>query len=414
MLNFQIPGIRSLFEMSDAINSDIEKAEKVPYAFLFLAEENEKFYTPYSVDGLAVASKTVSHTESGFKYYSPYYGNIEEKMLIRHPLLGKVPAVRISNPVFDLTIPSEKIDIDSYSGDEIIEAAKKYGIIDETDGERLYKKLLRIRSSNPQILVCNALSDMPYEAAKTGLLRQYGNQIAKALVAAACAVGAGRCCFAVFEGKGSPEYPSAINSVPVMKINFRYPSKPLLDMQIRGWGGGDEIGAAALFALYVALCCKVPHTFTVVTVDGNAVKSPKNIMAPIGAPIGEIAKMCGLSDMPHTFIIGGIMTGKQCLPETPICPTVTSIIVNDVEKYDSPSECVGCSECVGVCPKRILPVHIMKAYGERNLSLLRALNPELCIGCGCCSFVCPSRINIMDYVKSSKELVTKGEDNEIL
>lgn len=404
MLNSQISGIRSLLSKPKAAYSDIAVSESVSQAYLFLSEPGEKFFTPFSPGSRIFADKPISHTESGFKIFSPFDGTVEEKLMIRHPLAGRLPAFKISNPTFKPALP-ESYDDNVRYGDDVTETAAKFGIIDETDGERLYKKLNRIRSSKPGILVCNALADMPYEEAKTGLLRQFGNQIASALTACSLAVGASRCCIAVFAGKNSPEFPESICGVPVMKINFRYPSKPILDMQIRGWGGGDSIGAAALFALYRAAAFKIPHTGTIITVDGTGVSEPKNILAPFGAPVGEIAKLCSLSDMPHTYIIGGVMAGKVCSPETPVSPAVTSIIVNDVKSAEARRECIGCSECVGVCPKKILPVHIMKALERRNLSLLKKLNPELCIGCGCCSFVCPSRLNIMQSVKEAAKLV---------
>lgn len=412
MLNSQISGIRSLFRPSDALKGPIEVMGASSSAYIFVAAENEKFYTPLTVGSSVSPSKQVSCTENGFAVYSAFSGKVDEMLKINHPLLGKVPALRISSPEFSFSLPAEKTDIDSYSPDEIIDRARKAGIVDETDGERLYKKLQRIKATGAKILVCNALSDTPFEAAKTGLLRSYGEKIAKALVAASFAVGADRCCIAVFDGKRAPTFPQSIDNVPVMKINFRYPSKPMLDMQIRGWGGGDQIGAGALFALYMALVAHKPQTFVCLTVDGTAVKEPKNLFVPIGASVGDAVRSCVLSDLPHLFIIGGIMNGITCLPETPVSAGMTSIIVNDIEKYDTSSACTGCSECVGVCPKKILPIHIMTALERGNSSMLSLLNPELCIGCGCCSYVCPSRINIMQAVLKAKEKVTKKEADD--
>lgn len=412
MLNSQISGIRSLFKASEALKGPIYALTEASSANIVISSSGEHYYTPLAEKSTVSPFKQVSCTESGFPVFSAFDGEVEKIHDISHPLLKDAVAVKLSNPTFSFSLPKEEYDIDSYSPDDIIEYAKKAGIIDETDGEKLYKKLIRIKLSNAKILVCNALSDTPFEAAGTALLRSYGDCIAKALIAAAYAVGAPRCCIAVFDGKKAPSFPQSIGSVPVMKINFRYPSKPLLDMQIRGWGGGEQIGTGALFALYQALTAHRAQTFICLTVDGTAVKEPKNIFVPIGVSIGDVVRECVLSDLPHVFIVGGIMNGKNCLSETPVVPGMTSIVVNDIEKYESEHVCCGCSECVGVCPKKLLPVHIMTALKRGNTKTLFMLNPELCIGCGCCSYVCPSRINIMQSVLEAKDLVLNREQKE--
>ncbi len=420
MLNSQISGIKSLFRPSDALKGPITALTEASSAYIPVALDKERFYTPLTNGSSVSPQKQLSFTESGFPVYSAFTGEVEDILKLDHPLLKETVAIKIAHPTFSFSLPAEKYDIDSYSPDEIIEWAKKAGIVDETDGERLYKKLQRIKASGAKILVCNALSDTPFEAANTALLRSYGEAVSKALVAASYAVGASRCAIAVFDGKKAPQFPQSIGQVPVMKINFRYPSKPLLDMQIRGWGGGDQIGAGALFALYQALTSHKPHTYVCLTVDGTAVKEPKNMFVPIGVPIGDVVRNCVVSDLPHLFVVGGIMNGVTCLPETPVTATMTSIVVNDIEKYESERICSGCSECVGVCPKKLLPVHIMTALKRGNSSMLSLLNPELCIGCGCCSYVCPSRINIMQSVLEAKNEVlshtakTEGGSDEEL
>ncbi|MBQ8533848.1 MAG: hypothetical protein IJ462_03345, partial [Clostridia bacterium] len=370
MLNSQISGIKSLFRPSEALKGPISVLTEASSAYIPIAFSDEHYYTALSKGSSLSPQKQISCTESGFPVYSAFSGNVEDILNIKHPLINDIKAVKVSNPEFLFSIPAEKYDIDSYSPDEIIEQAKLQGIVDETDGERLYKKLQRIKAAGAKILVCNALSDTPFEAANTALLRTYGEHISKALVAASYAVGASRCAIAVFDGKKAPQFPQSIGQVPVMKINFRYPSKPLLDMQIRGWGGGDQIGVGALFALYQALTSHSPQTFVCLTVDGTAVKEPKNLFVPIGVTIGDVVRDCVLSDLPHLFVVGGIMNGVTCLPETPVTATTSSIVVNDIERYESEKVCSGCSECVGICPKKLLPVHIMTALKRGNSKML--------------------------------------------
>ena len=61
----------------------------------------------------------------------------------------------------------------------------------------------------------------------------------------------------------------------------------------------------------------IPLTEKCVTVDGGAVKEPKNVIAPIGTPIKDLIDFCGgYKSAPAKIIYGGPMMGVTVLDDT--------------------------------------------------------------------------------------------------
>ena len=57
-----------------------------------------------------------------------------------------------------------------------------------------------------------------------------------------------------------------------------------------------------------------PLTTKRVTVDGNAVAEPKNIIVPIGARIADVIAACGgYKAEPKKILMGGPMMGRSCV-----------------------------------------------------------------------------------------------------
>lgn len=82
-----------------------------------------------------------------------------------------------------------------------------------------------------------------------------------------------------------------------------------------------RIGVQALLALYRAAAFGEPQTACVITVAGDAVATPQNLLVPFGVPIREVLAHCGLREDPHYLILGDLMTGRTApSDELPFCP----------------------------------------------------------------------------------------------
>lgn len=146
-----------------------------------------------------------------------------------------------------------------------------------------------------------------------------------------------------------------------------------------------------------------------VTVDGSAVNEPKNIIAPIGMPVGELIEHCGgFKEEPRKILYGGPMMGIALADaSSPILKQTNAVIFMGKKEATPPpvTPCIKCGACINACPFSLDPVAISKAYKANDPETLEKLKADLCMECGCCSYVCPAKRNIVQRNKMAKTML---------
>ncbi|MDR0325993.1 MAG: electron transport complex subunit RsxC [Oscillospiraceae bacterium] len=164
---------------------------------------------------------------------------------------------------------------------------------------------------------------------------------------------------------------------------------------------------AAVFAKYIKT--GMPLVSRIVTVDGSAVKSPRNVIAPIGTPIRELFDFCGgLKDDVRKILLGGPMMGAA-VPglDVPVVK-VTNAVLAFSEKDAAPpvpSACIKCGRCIAKCPMRLMPSSIENAFELKNLESLKKHKVNMCAECGCCAYLCPSKRPLAQVMTLSKNML---------
>ncbi len=131
------------------------------------------------------------------------------------------------------------------------------------------------------------------------------------------------------------------------------------------------------------------------TIDATAVPHPQNLLVPIGTSVRSVLEYCGVDlDACKEILMGGPMMGvsvSDC--DTPIVKNNNAILAftESQVSYDRTSACIRCGKCVRVCPVKLMPAALERAYDNRNAEALGKLKVNLCINCGCCSYVCPAK-----------------------
>ncbi|MGN9165283.1 electron transport complex subunit RsxC [Tissierellaceae bacterium HCP3S3_D8] len=148
----------------------------------------------------------------------------------------------------------------------------------------------------------------------------------------------------------------------------------------------------------------------IVTVSGNGIKEPKNLLVKIGTTIGDILEQCGgFNGKPGKVIVGGPMTGfTQFTLDTPISKGVTGIVVLTEEetKVEKVLPCIKCGKCVTVCPVHLEPLFIAANALHDRFDVAENLHALSCIGCGSCSYVCPSKRPLTEAIVHAKKEIT--------
>ncbi|MGI6727288.1 MAG: electron transport complex subunit RsxC [Anaerovoracaceae bacterium] len=149
-----------------------------------------------------------------------------------------------------------------------------------------------------------------------------------------------------------------------------------------------------------------------ITVDGTAIRTPKNVEALLGTPINEIIGFCGgYKKVPRKILMGGPMMGRAIFDDSmALVKNNNAILAFDEEWAELPNEtaCINCGRCVKACPLSLMPTTLSKAYERKDIDLLNNLKINLCMECGCCSYVCPAKKQLSFTNKLAKQLVKEG------
>ncbi|MBQ8352118.1 MAG: electron transport complex subunit RsxC [Clostridia bacterium] len=148
----------------------------------------------------------------------------------------------------------------------------------------------------------------------------------------------------------------------------------------------------------------------IVTVDGDCVREPNNLLVPIGTPVSDLIAACGgLTEEPARMVSGGPMMGFAIWQEDEPVTKGTSALLLLSKKasagYEGAHECIRCGRCVGVCPMRLLPNYIAAYTRAGDYENAAANGAMSCVECGSCAYICPAGIPIVQYVRAAKAVL---------
>ena len=153
-----------------------------------------------------------------------------------------------------------------------------------------------------------------------------------------------------------------------------------------------------------------------ITVDGSAVKNPKNVIAPIGVSIGDVFEFCGgFSSNPGKVLYGGPMMGIS-VPDLkqPVLKQTNALIALN-EKDATPGKetaCIQCGTCLNNCPMGISATEVIRAYNKGEYERLEKLGSNLCMECGCCAYNCPANRPLVQMHKLAKTALREWKEKE--
>ena len=172
--------------------------------------------------------------------------------------------------------------------------------------------------------------------------------------------------------------------------------------------GCAVFNAATCKAIHDAVYEGMPLIKRVVTVSGDIVMEPKNLLVPVGTSFNDLLEAVGHSENPYKVISGGPMMGfTQYDLNVPTTKGVNAItILGRKNKYAvEDSRCIRCGKCIDACPMKLMPVLMYKALYTGDVEEMKATNMMDCIECGSCAYTCPACVPLVMAFRSGKQQI---------
>ena len=320
--------------------------------------------------------------------------------------------------------PRTKEEVEALSPEELINIIREAGIVGM--GGASFPTHVKLSGGIGKVdtVIVNAGECEPYITADDRLCREMPEQVISGLVIIMKILGLKEGHIGIEDNK--PEAIQALKAnvadsgVVVDVLPAMYPQgaeKQLIQAVTGRQVPSGGLPAAVGCAVFNAATCKAIHDAVyegmplikrIVTVSGDILIEPKNLMVPIGTSYEALIDACGRSGIPYKILSGGPMMGTTqydaSVPTIKACNAIT--VLGDKNRFAvEESRCIRCGKCIDVCPMRLMPVLMYKALYTGDVEEMKATNLLDCIECGCCAYNCPACVPLVLSFRSGKQMV---------
>ncbi len=199
------------------------------------------------------------------------------------------------------------------------------------------------------------------------------------------------------------KYPQGAEKMLIKAVTGREVPPRALPMDVRVVV--HNVGTA--IAIYEAARYGKPLIERVVTVTGEGINMPANLMVKVGTMVSDLIEQCGgFKNGVGKVVSGGPMMGFA-IPSLDVAVTkgTSGILVlpeEGVIHAEDFGPCIRCGRCIDICAMGLMPsmLSILSEKGFYEES--KEYNLFDCFECGSCAFVCPSKRPIVQLIRLAK------------
>ena len=307
--------------------------------------------------------------------------------------------------------------------DEIIERVRLAGI--SGMGGAMFPTHAKIRSSMGKVnrLIVNCAECEPFITANHRLMLERPEEIVNGTKILLRALGLSRADLAVEDNKADAvnRLLSVVGDSDYIKVRVmetKYPQGDerqlvyaLTGREVPSGKLPADVGCVVFNAetcavIYRAFAFGIPLVERCVTVDGDCVREPKNLLVPLGTTYRTLIDYCGgLVKEPYKIINGGPMMGAARWElDTPVTKGTAAVLVFSKEfaGMRDTHACIRCGRCVQNCPMHLMPLYLAQYAMSKRYDDAEKMGVMNCVECGTCSYNCPGNVQIVQYIRVAK------------
>lgn len=164
-----------------------------------------------------------------------------------------------------------------------------------------------------------------------------------------------------------------------------------------------------VYNIYQAVKFHKPLTERIVTVSGDGIKNPCNLLVPFGTSHAQLVEEAGgIDENTEKVLSGGPMMGQAMFTlDVPVMKGSSALLAfkKDEIAHATMTNCLNCGKCAQVCPEGLVCAKIAQAAAADDMEGFIKMHGMECIECGTCNFNCPANRNITQSVRTMKRKV---------
>ena len=321
--------------------------------------------------------------------------------------------------------PRSQEEVDGLTTEELLDIIREGGVVGM--GGATFPTHVKLSSGIGKVdtIIINAGECEPYITSDDRLCREMPEELISGLKVIMRIMGLNTAHIGIEDNK--PEAAKALQTalcdadgITVDVLPAKYPQgaeKQLIYAVTGRETPSGGLPASVGCAVFNAATCKAIHDVVykgmplikrVVTVSGDIVMEPKNLLVPIGTSFNELLEAVGHSENPYKVISGGPMMGvtQYDLAASTIKGVNAVTILGRRNKYAvENARCLRCGKCIDACPMKLMPVLMYKAVQTGEVEEMGSVHMMDCIECGCCAYVCPASVPLVLAFRSGKHLM---------
>ena len=319
--------------------------------------------------------------------------------------------------------PRTQEEVDALTPEQLVDIIHEAGIVGM--GGATFPTHVKLSGGIGKVdtAIVNAGECEPYITADDRLCREHPEQVVRGLQIIMKIFGLKEGHIGIEDNK--PEAIAALKAaategILVDVLPAKYPQgaeKQLIyavtGREVPSGGLPAAVGCAVFDAATVRAICEavydgMPLIQRIVTVSGDILMEPKNLLVPIGTAFNDLIEACGRNENPYKVLSGGPMMGvAQYDLNVPTIKGVNAVTVlgrNNHHFVEDP-HCLRCGKCIDACPMKLMPVLMYKAWQGGDVEEMKKNNIMDCIECGSCAYTCPASVPLVLGFRVAKQVI---------